>query len=53
MNSARTPAEARYLIQFFHPSKILAMFPPISGAAVAAQMGIPLAQYEGVLADFA
>ena len=52
MSNALTADEARYFIQFIHPAKILGMFPAVSGATVAAQMGIPEAQYAAVLAEF-
>ncbi len=53
MSNVLTADEARYFIQFIHPAKILGMFPTVSGTTVAAQMGIPEAQYAGVVAEFA
>lgn len=53
MTNSLSAAQARYFIQFIHPAKILGMFPEVSSATIAAQMGIPLAQYEAALADFA
>ena len=53
MVDSLSAAQARYFIQFIHPAKILGMFPDVSSATIAAQMGIPLAQYETALADFA
>jgi lysophospholipase L1-like esterase len=51
--SGLTRAQARYFIQFIHPTKTLGMFPSVSGENIAAQMGIPQAQYEDAVAGFA
>ncbi len=53
MSNSLSDAQARYFIQFIHPAKILGMFPEVSSATIAAQMGIPPTQYETALADFA